>query len=51
MVHIKDKFEPDMEVHKTYDRIYNEIFIKIFDKLKPLYNISKEMEENNVTSV
>lgn len=51
MVHIKDKFEPDMEVHKIYDRIYSEIFIKIFDKLKPLYNISKEMEENNGTSV
>ena len=51
MVHIKDKFEPNMEVHKIYDRIYNEIFVKIFDKLKPLYNISREMEENNVTSV
>ncbi len=41
MVHIKDKFEPNMEVHKIYDRIYNEIFVKIFDKLKPLYNISR----------
>ena len=51
MVHIKDKFQPNMEVHKIYDRIYNEIFVKIFDKLKPLYNISREMEENNVTSV
>ena len=51
MVHIKDRFEPDLEVHKIYNKIYQEIFVKIFDKLKPLYNISKEMEENNVTSV
>lgn len=51
MVHIKDEFLPDMEVHKIYDRIYNDVFTKIFDKLKPLYNISKEIEEKNVTSI
>lgn len=45
MIHIKDEFLPDMEVHKLYDKIYNEIFSKIFYKLKPLYNISREMGE------
>ena len=45
MVHIRDMFTPDMEIHKTYDKIYSDIFTKIFGKLEPLYNISKEMEE------
>lgn len=45
MVHIKDCFQPNMEVHKIYSKIYSDIFSKIFDKLKPLYNISKEMEK------
>lgn len=51
MVHVTDEFKPDIEVHKTYDRIYNDIFSKIFNKLKPLYNISKEMEEEHGTSI
>lgn len=51
MVHITDEFKPDMEVHKTYDKIFNDIFAKIFDKLKPLYNVSKEMEEKHGTSI
>ena len=45
MVHVKDTFLPDMKVHKRYDLIYHKIFSRIFDKLKPLYEISKEMEE------
>lgn len=49
--HITDEFKPDMEVHKTYDKIFNDIFAKIFDKLKPLYNVSKEMEEKHGTSI
>ena len=45
MVQIKDVFEPDMEAHELYKKIYNEIFCKIFNKLKPLYNVSKDMQE------
>ena len=45
MVHIRDCFSPDMEVHKIYSKIYNDIYTKIFNKLKPLYNINKGMEE------
>lgn len=48
MVQIKDTFVPDMEVHKTYKKIYEDIFCKIFDKLKPLYNISKDMMEERL---
>ena len=48
MVQIKDTFMPDMDVHKTYKKIYEDIFCKIFDKLKPLYNVSKEMMEERL---
>ena len=34
-----------MDDHRIYQKIYNEIFTKIFDRLEPLYDISKEMEE------
>ena len=37
MVHIKDKFEPDMQKHMIYEKLYNEVFSKVFDRLEPLY--------------
>ncbi|MEG2426599.1 MAG: FGGY-family carbohydrate kinase, partial [Oscillospiraceae bacterium] len=37
MVHIKDEFQPDLEEHKIYKRLYSDIFTKIFHKLEPLY--------------
>ena len=37
MVHMKDKFTPDMETHKFYDRLYGEVYSKIFRKLLKLY--------------
>ena len=37
MVHIKDEFLPDMEAHGVYEKLYSEVFEKIFDKLSPLY--------------
>ncbi len=48
MVQIKDTFIPDKKAHKTYEKIYNDIFCKIFNKLKPLYNISKDMLETGM---
>lgn len=37
MVHVKDEFLPDPEVHKTYKMLFDEVFSKIFGKLLPLY--------------
>lgn len=37
MVHIQDEFVPDMAEHKTYDRLYHEVYCKIFENLSPLY--------------
>lgn len=42
MVHEKDEFLPDRKAHAVYERLYENVFIKIFDKLSPLYqNISE----------
>jgi sugar (pentulose or hexulose) kinase len=43
MVHIKDEFMPDMAEHGIYKRLYNEVFIKIFGKLSPLYRLVGEI--------
>ncbi len=38
MVHIKDVFEPDMENHKIYAKLYSDVFAHVFEKLEPLYS-------------
>ncbi len=37
MVHIKDEFLPDMQEHKKYEAIYNNVFCRVFGRLLPLY--------------
>jgi sugar (pentulose or hexulose) kinase len=37
MVHLKDEFLPDMQVHQTYQAIFDNVFCKIFSRLLPLY--------------
>ena len=37
MVHEKDRFEPDPEVHKIYQQLYEDIFKNIYGRLSPLY--------------
>lgn len=44
MVHITETFTPDMKNHAVYMRLYNEVFEKIFKKLKPLYETAKVYE-------
>jgi len=45
MVHIEKRFEPDMEEYVIYRKLYSEIYCKIFDKLRPLYDRECELEE------
>ncbi|MEG0778050.1 MAG: FGGY-family carbohydrate kinase [Oscillospiraceae bacterium] len=42
MVHERDRFEPNLELHKFYDSINEQVFTKIFGKLLPLYHISDQ---------
>ena len=38
MVRIKDRFEPDMKIHEIYDTLYEHVFSRTYDRLKPLYH-------------
>jgi sugar (pentulose or hexulose) kinase len=37
MVHIKDRFYPDMEEHCTYEKLYKYVYKRIYPRLLPLY--------------
>ena len=42
MTRVARTFEPDTQVHKTYDELYNKIYLKMYDRLKPLYQAMKK---------
>jgi len=46
MVKIKDVFIPDLKEHQTYQKLFNEVFEKIFSKLLPLYKSPDYIHEN-----
>jgi sugar (pentulose or hexulose) kinase len=37
MTHPGKTFEPDPAAHKIYDRLYRKVYLRIYDRLKPLY--------------
>ena len=37
MTHPGDTFEPNPQVHKIYDQLYRQVYLKMYDRLKPLY--------------
>lgn len=37
MCHDTDIFEPNMDIHKVYKHLYNDVYCKIYDRLQPLY--------------
>ena len=37
MTHINDTFHPDPQNHKLYDELYNRVYLKMYDRLAPLY--------------
>jgi len=53
MVHVKDEFLPDMKEHEKYQAIFNEVFMKIFGRLLPLYKKNERIErrQTDVASV
>ena len=40
MVQEKYRYEPNMELHRFYDHMNNDVFGKIFDKLLPIYHVA-----------
>ena len=37
MTHLGQCFDPNKATHEVYERLYNEIYLKMYGKLKPLY--------------
>jgi len=46
MVKIKDEFLPDLEEHKIYMNLFNQIFSKMFTRLLPLYKSPDHFTDN-----
>ncbi|MCL2106965.1 MAG: FGGY-family carbohydrate kinase [Oscillospiraceae bacterium] len=44
MVHPQEAFMPDAAQSALYRKIYEDIFVKVFDKLKPFYSEMKKMK-------
>jgi len=38
MTHHGDEFEPNVANHRIYDELYNKVYCKMYDRLKPLYD-------------
>lgn len=43
MTHIGEVFEPNRENHAIYDRLYNEVYQKMYKRLKPLYESIRDI--------
>ena len=37
MTRTRDQFEPDPAAHRIYDELYNDVYLKMYDRLRPLY--------------
>jgi sugar (pentulose or hexulose) kinase len=37
MTRIRDQFDPDVKTHEVYDELYRKVYLKMYDRLKPLY--------------
>ncbi len=37
MTRVADTFEPNIENHKLYDQLYKQVYLKMYQRLKPLY--------------
>ncbi len=38
MTRLRDTFEPDSKTHARYDELYNGVYKRMYDRLKPLYH-------------
>jgi sugar (pentulose or hexulose) kinase len=37
MTHLGETFQPDLKMHKIYDQLYRQVYLKMYDRLQPLY--------------
>ncbi len=43
MTHPGKSFDPHLETQQTYDRLYHEVYLKMYDRLKPFYRTIREL--------
>ena len=43
MTHLGRSFDPRPETHAIYNRLYHEIYLRMYDKLKPFYKTIREI--------
>jgi sugar (pentulose or hexulose) kinase len=43
MTHLGDVFEPNLDTQRVYTRLYNEVYLKMYDRLKPLYKVIRDI--------
>jgi len=43
MTHMGDVFDPDLKAHQRYDSLYQQVYKKMYSRLKPLYNRIREI--------
>jgi len=43
MTHVQQVFEPDHAAHQLYDAIYRDVYLKMYKRLKPLYQRLREI--------
>ena len=43
MTHVGRVFDPDPQTHDLYDNLYRRVYLKLYDRLKPLYKEIREI--------
>jgi len=46
MTHAGDTFEPNPQAHAVYDELYNDIYLKMYGRLHPLYKALSRRSES-----
>lgn len=43
MTHSGDRFEPDAKTHELYDELYHQVYLKMYERLRPLYQNNRDI--------
>ena len=45
MTHLGETFAPDGKSHQIYDQLYNDVYLKMYEKLQPFYKVMRKIEK------
>jgi len=43
MTHLGERFEPNPKTHEIYEQLYREVYLKMYNRLRPLYRILRHI--------